>query len=51
LATRRMLRCYFLPAAAAPGLPLASASGTLPAVAGIFFLSAFGFFASRLLLF
>jgi hypothetical protein len=50
--SRQRRRRYFLPAAAAaPGFALAIASGTLPAVAGAFFLSAFGFFTSRLLLF
>jgi hypothetical protein len=50
--TPRMQRRYFLFAAdAAPGFALAIASGTLPAVAGAFFLSAFGFLTSRLLLF
>ena len=50
--TRRRQRRYFLfAAAAAPGFALAIASGTLPAVAGAFFLSAFGFLTSRLLLF
>jgi hypothetical protein len=51
LTPRRQRRYFLFAAAAAPGFALAIASGTLPAVAGAFFLSAFGFFTSRLLLF
>jgi hypothetical protein len=42
---------FLLPAVAEPGLGLAGALGTVPAVANVFFLSALGFLASRLLLF
>jgi hypothetical protein len=40
-----------LPAVAAPALGLAGAPAPRPAVAGVFFLAALGFFGSRLLLF
>ena len=49
---RRGYILYFLVSAfPAPGFGLAGALGALPAEARIFFLSALGFLASRLLLF